>query len=52
MPIPPGPIPPPMAGDMVRAGMLGGGPDSTPGERRCIERDGPGAFIIIRLSIP
>jgi len=47
-PIPiPMPIPIPTAGEMERAGMLGGGPGSAPGERRCIEREGPGAFIIL-----
>lgn len=34
----PTPIPMPTAGDIERAGMLGGGPGSAPGERRCIER--------------
>jgi hypothetical protein len=43
----PTPIPMPTAGEMERAGMLGGGPGSAPGERRCIEREGPGAFIIL-----
>lgn len=37
-------VPTPMAGEMERAGMLGGGPGSAPGERRCMERVEPGPF--------
>lgn len=33
------------AGDIDRTGMLGGGPGSAPGDRRCIGRGGPGACI-------
>lgn len=38
-------VPTPMAGEMERAGMLGGGPGSAPGERRCMERVDPGPFM-------
>src|SRR3954464_4428466 len=43
----PTPIPMPTAGEMERAGMLGGGPGSAPGERRCIERMEPGPLSIL-----
>lgn len=45
-PIPMALVPTPTAGDMERAGMLGGGPGSAPGERRCIEREDADEFII------
>lgn len=36
----------PTAGDIARAGTLGGGPGSAPGERRCMERECTGACIV------
>lgn len=37
----------PMAGDIARTGTVGGGPGSTPGDRRCIERcDADGCIIV------
>jgi hypothetical protein len=41
------PVPTPTAGDIDLTGIFGGGPGSAPGDRLCIEREGPpGAFIM------
>jgi len=37
----------PTPGDIDRTGTFGGGPGSTPGERLCIGREGPGACILV-----
>jgi hypothetical protein len=48
----PPPVPTPTAGDIVRAGMFGGGPGSAPGERRCMERGGPlSVFIVLQRPV-
>lgn len=54
MPIPipiPFPVPMPTAGDIERTGMLGGGPGSAPGDRRCIERNAPDPFILVSSPV-
>lgn len=43
----PPPVPTPTAGDIDRAGIVGGGPGSAPGDRRCKERDGPPSVFIV-----
>ena len=40
-------VPTPMPGEMERAGTLGGGPGSAPGERRCELREG---FMSVGVS--
>lgn len=44
-------VPTPMAGEMERAGMLGGGPGSAPGERCCMERVEPGPLFMTALGL-